>query len=51
MREERLLSSLKNTYRINKPETLENNSDTRFKGNQTMISLFLNRVKILLEEE
>ena len=51
MREERLLSTLKNTYRINDQFPTENTIENQDKGNQTTLSLFLNRVKILLEDE
>ena len=51
MREERMLSSIKNTYRESRVLTNENNAENRHNGNQSTLSLFLNRVKLLLEEE
>ena len=51
MREERSLSTLKNTYRINDQYPIENKPVDQDNGNQTTLSLFLNRVKILLEDE
>jgi hypothetical protein len=51
MREERLLSTVKNSYRKKDQNPLENTNENQDKGNQTTLSLFLNRVKILLEDE
>ena len=51
MREERMHSTLKNTYRINDENVTVNKAENPDKGNQTTLSLFLNRVKILLEDE
>ncbi|RLD26029.1 MAG: hypothetical protein DRI54_03655 [Bacteroidetes bacterium] len=51
MREERLLSTLKNTYRENDQNMTVNKIEDQDRGNQTTLSLFLNRVKILLEDE
>ena len=51
MREERLLSTLKNTYRENDQNIIVNKIENQDNGNQTTLSLFLNRVKILLEDE
>jgi len=51
MREERLQSTLKNTYRINDQYQSKNTIEKHDNGNQTTLSLFLNRVKILLEDE
>lgn len=51
MREERLLSTLKNSYRINDHNPAENKIEYQDNGNQTTLSLFLNRVKILLEDD
>lgn len=51
MREERLLSSVKNSYRTKDQNPLENPGESQDKGNQTTLSLFLNRVKVLLEDE
>lgn len=51
MREERLLSTLKNTYRENDQNITVNKIENQDNGNQTTLSLFLNRVKILLEDE
>ena len=51
MREERSHSTLKNTYRINDQNSIVNKTEILDKGNQTTLSLFLSRVKILLEDE
>ena len=51
MREERLHSTLKNTYRENDQNIIVNKIENQDNGNQTTLSLFLNRVKILLEDE
>lgn len=51
MREERMLSTLKNSHRIKNQNPTENKIAKQDKGNQTTLSLFLNRVKMLLEEE
>ena len=51
MREERMFSTLKNTYRINDQNTVSNEIKKQNNGNHTTLSLFLNRVKILLEDE
>jgi len=51
MREERMHSTLKNTYRENGQNSSVNNIESQDNGNQTTLSLFLNRVKILLEDE
>lgn len=51
MREDRMHSTLKNTYRIIDQFPTKNAIEKQVNGNQTALSLFLNRVKILLEDE
>lgn len=51
MREERSLSSLKNTYRESNQSIVEDKTENQFNGNKISLSLILNRVKMMLEEE
>jgi hypothetical protein len=51
MREERSLSTLKNSYRINHENSNDDKIENKDSGNQTTLNLLLKRVRILLEEE
>jgi hypothetical protein len=51
MREERSLSTLKNSYRINHENLHDDKIENKAIGNQTTLNLLFKRVRIFLEEE